>query len=99
MRDLSWLEFAAVAMTMSVAGFLFDERYSPMGDVALPEKILWYAGYGSGFLVMPGLVVLLIHLVSKRSGRGMKRPKLATVGWGVSIMFLTLGMTALRVSS
>jgi hypothetical protein len=97
--DLSWLKFFLVAMAMNAAAYIYDERLRPMRDVDPVEKVVWYLSYGTGFLVMPGLVVLLIHLVSKRRGRGMSRPKRTAALCGVGFMIFTLAVTAVRLQA
>jgi hypothetical protein len=97
--DLSWSKFFLVAMAMNAVAYIYDERLRPMRDVDPVEKFVWYLSYGAGFLVMPGLAVLLIHLISKRKGRGMSRPKRTAALWGFGFMIFTLAVTGVRLQA
>lgn len=98
--DISWSMFVLAAVVMNLAAYIFDEVFRPMRGVDYTEKLIWYAGgYGAAFLVMPGLVVLLVHFISRRRGKGMLRPKRTVIFWGVSLLVFTFIMTAVRLSS
>ena len=69
-KDISWSEFLLVAAATICAAYIFDELFRPIRDVENIEKLLWYVGYGASYLLLPGLVVLLTHLIAKHESIG-----------------------------
>lgn len=92
--DISWRAFFAFSVLFMLAGYAFDEAVRPMRGVHPAEMILWYVGYGPGFLLITALPIALLHSIGKRRGVGMKRPKRTALIAGAILMAFTLAMSA-----
>ena len=94
--DISWLAFFVYFLAVWVAAYVLGEKFDSIGNVHIAERIMWYAGKTIGVFILPGVPIFITHSIRRRSGNGMRKPKLFAVVFAMVFAALAFGCAAIR---